>query len=627
MPTKTELAVQEMERIANDPKCGYDQNSRWGPDYDCSSLVIHAWEKAGVPVKTAGASYTGNIYQIFLQNGFKDVTNDIILSSGGGCVRGDVLLNIKSHVACYAGDGKQVEALINEFGGITGGKTGDQTGWEITIRGYQNKPWDKVLRYKDALEPEKKDFFLQHCLYIICYNEGAISGDKIVYDLIEYGDTPHGIGILQWTFTRSFDLLRDIYIENGNNFGDTNPPQDIREAIENNVMWGDYFFTHGGEANKWVREFLRSKNGKKVQSNKAIKEVAEYVEQINGQGVTNRKAAAYGVDVGNQYGTNMGKVFGMARYNSSHNSLDKIHNATPQTYATRRKWVYDYLNGLKNWESPPPVEFDITDENDYNAPASPDPIATQDPDPIITDDPKVIQEASSKMANTIAYKSGNYFINKFIKAQKLFNNAILLEYNLDYIDIPSNVIEEVAEKEQEERDKDKNNSVEEELNKIPDEKIGIERVIEQTRAYGYYAVPYSSLPPRDMKKNGDNSSFVDLCFQSAGLNLGSNTRDIYNTCEKLNKIVVVGGKEKILEILTKSKRGDIILMSLKDNNFLGGSDSHIGIVTESNKFCHMCRVNMNGYKNIGPALDDLSQFLTVFATDYIKYCLARPLDF
>ena len=38
--TKTEKAVTWAIKIANDPAHGYDQDNRWGPDYDCSSLVI-----------------------------------------------------------------------------------------------------------------------------------------------------------------------------------------------------------------------------------------------------------------------------------------------------------------------------------------------------------------------------------------------------------------------------------------------------------------------------------------------------------------------------------------------------------------------------------------------------------
>ena len=51
-----ESAVNWAVKIANDNSHGYDQNSRWGPNYDCSSLVISAFEQAGCKVKSGGAS-------------------------------------------------------------------------------------------------------------------------------------------------------------------------------------------------------------------------------------------------------------------------------------------------------------------------------------------------------------------------------------------------------------------------------------------------------------------------------------------------------------------------------------------------------------------------------------------
>ncbi len=144
-----ESAISWMEAKANDNRHGYDQRYRWGEkgDYDCSSAVITAWEQAGVPVKTKGATYTGNMYNIFIACGFKDVTAGVNLSTGSGLRRGDVLLNKQKHTAMYCGNGMEVEASINEKGGITGGIPGDQTGKEFLNRAYRNHPWDCVLRY------------------------------------------------------------------------------------------------------------------------------------------------------------------------------------------------------------------------------------------------------------------------------------------------------------------------------------------------------------------------------------------------------------------------------------------------------------------------------------------------
>lgn len=132
-----ENAIAWALEIAGDASHGYDQTSRWGPDYDCSSFVISAFKKAGLPLT---ATYTGNMKYDFLRNGFYVVTD-------GSLMRGDVLLHEKNHTALYLGDGMLVQASINEKGTIKGGAAGDQTGREIGVRTYYDYPWDCVLRY------------------------------------------------------------------------------------------------------------------------------------------------------------------------------------------------------------------------------------------------------------------------------------------------------------------------------------------------------------------------------------------------------------------------------------------------------------------------------------------------
>ena len=142
-------AADWMINLAEDNSHGYDQSWRWGErgDYDCSSAVISAYQAAGVPVKDLGATYTGNMKKVFLQAGFLDITPSVNLANGSGMLLGDVLLNEVHHTAMYLGDGREVEASINEKGGARGGQPGDQTGREILIRPYRNYPWDCVLRY------------------------------------------------------------------------------------------------------------------------------------------------------------------------------------------------------------------------------------------------------------------------------------------------------------------------------------------------------------------------------------------------------------------------------------------------------------------------------------------------
>lgn len=149
---KVEKAVQWMEATARDSRHGYDQRYRWGEkgDYDCSAAVITAYENAGIPVKSSGATYTGNMLGVFKKCGFIDVTNKVNLNTGAGLIRGDVLLNTIHHTALYCGNGLEVEASINEKGTATGGQPGDQTGREFFIRSYRNYPWTHVLRYPEG---------------------------------------------------------------------------------------------------------------------------------------------------------------------------------------------------------------------------------------------------------------------------------------------------------------------------------------------------------------------------------------------------------------------------------------------------------------------------------------------
>lgn len=133
-----DLAVE----IAKDDSHGYNQAARWSPDFDCSSLVYYCAAQAGYDVPTSGTRYTGTMLQHFGDAGFRIDEFDGNLND---LERGDVLLNVEDHTALYIGNGLIVEASIDENGGISGGKPGDQTGREIHVRGVYNYPWTHVL--------------------------------------------------------------------------------------------------------------------------------------------------------------------------------------------------------------------------------------------------------------------------------------------------------------------------------------------------------------------------------------------------------------------------------------------------------------------------------------------------
>lgn len=183
---KVQSAVQYAIAIAKDDTHGYDQVDRWGhPNFDCSGLVITAFEQAGIPVKKNGATYTGNMKKAFLKTGFIDVIKDVNLKTGAGLLPGDVLLKEGSHTALYIGNGQIVHASINEKGKVTGGKSGDQTGKEILVAKYYNKPWNCVLRYavenpsNSPVEKPKKDKGIR--VRVTAYNLNIRQGAGVVY--------------------------------------------------------------------------------------------------------------------------------------------------------------------------------------------------------------------------------------------------------------------------------------------------------------------------------------------------------------------------------------------------------------------------------------------------------------
>ena len=138
-----EKAAAWAEAVAAEDRHGYDQQNRWGPDYDCSSLVISAFEAAGAGVKSRGATYTGNMRDVFVGSGLFEWKPISFIASPG-----DLYLNESDHVAMCQ---RQVpdelsEFSISETGGTTG-KRGDQTGHEAAVNPYYDYPWDGILHY------------------------------------------------------------------------------------------------------------------------------------------------------------------------------------------------------------------------------------------------------------------------------------------------------------------------------------------------------------------------------------------------------------------------------------------------------------------------------------------------
>lgn len=130
--------------IANDDRHGYSQSTRWGnPNYDCSSLVISAYENAGIPVHSKyGATYTGNMKKAFVATGLFEW---IPINEVKKVYPGDVFL-ASDHTEMYYGKGSEGELLNVGAHTNRDGRDGDSSGTEINIK-TSGHHWDGVLHY------------------------------------------------------------------------------------------------------------------------------------------------------------------------------------------------------------------------------------------------------------------------------------------------------------------------------------------------------------------------------------------------------------------------------------------------------------------------------------------------
>ena len=170
--SRVESAVQWAIEIAKDETHGYSQGaenatpsrpytgSREGPDYDCASLIYHAFNQAGFNIidnwhrnPEYMSRYNGRQYSGDADTIWEDLSID------GGWVkyswaevadnlqRGDILCRPQFHVAIYIGDGMTVEARgVNNPTGMGRYETGDQGG-EIDFYDAYGRGWTEVYRY------------------------------------------------------------------------------------------------------------------------------------------------------------------------------------------------------------------------------------------------------------------------------------------------------------------------------------------------------------------------------------------------------------------------------------------------------------------------------------------------
>ena len=184
-----EKALKWAKDTAKDNTHGYSQANRWGPDFDCSSFIISAYENAGLKVKEAGASYTGNMRDAFEKCGFGAYPRQPV----SRLEPGDVLLNERHHAVMYIGNGKVVAARSSD--GFP--QSGDQSSREICIQDYYDWPdggWDCVLRYAPQVNSEQSTEYSGQST--VNSGQGTVNCE-VSLPLLKQGDKGIAVKILQ----------------------------------------------------------------------------------------------------------------------------------------------------------------------------------------------------------------------------------------------------------------------------------------------------------------------------------------------------------------------------------------------------------------------------------------------
>ena len=104
-----ENAISWAIATANDNSHGYSWDGRWGPDYDCSSLVYTAYRNAGFKIGTSGSTTYSMVKDFTAYGEFEWITN-INFANANQLKRGDILLNQSTHTEIYIGNNQMVGA-------------------------------------------------------------------------------------------------------------------------------------------------------------------------------------------------------------------------------------------------------------------------------------------------------------------------------------------------------------------------------------------------------------------------------------------------------------------------------------------------------------------------------------
>ena len=239
-------------------------------DYDCSSSVIAAWKAALAGTKYAhmldGATYTGNIEQVFLASGLFVKKPMSFLAEPG-----DLYLKAGAHVAMCQTQKPDVlsEFSINEKGGAYGGKVGDQlqaagkSKQEAYVHAYYNYPWACIIHYNGKLDTKAAATKVSSTKTTTKTTNSSTIKARII-------DVSHHNGKIDWAKVKKdgyHAIIRCGYGDDLKSQDDKQWERNYKECERLGIPYGVYFYSYAKTDRQCASEIshvLRLIKGRKL---------------------------------------------------------------------------------------------------------------------------------------------------------------------------------------------------------------------------------------------------------------------------------------------------------------------------------------------------------------------------
>lgn len=408
-----------------------------------------------------------------------------------------------------------------------------------------------------------------------------------------------GVGLLQWTHSRSWDFLHYLYVNLGNTWKTTTPPDSIKIPVETGVKWPSFVFED--HEITWVENWLGSDPEiGELHWKKMIEDLTLEYNYYKSIGITDQQTILYVMDFGNQYGMYSG-------YISNYSSLDQAYNSMALQYQPRRLNMRDMI--LRIWdgaEMPDVAGLNVAGAGTGQGPS--------------IDEPNSDSSAAATAAAKGIYKGyipikGDHWSRKGISIKRS-GHDLYLSIDLSKIDgnaldeAANNIKDENAEKENANNNQSPSSS---DWEKIKEKILSVPLMsVEYTQTIGVVTgVPRN---PLNLVAT-DCSGYVIQMFAEVGINLGTYTQTNYDISVAAGKLV---GEWAMTDPTGDAvlKEGDIIMMGGGFGSYGAGNAAHVGIYMGNGKFRHQSSlVPETGVPSFGPFETDWPFYRSILVSN------------